>query len=229
MRSIEENGAVVGEFGNYRLGTSIADDTLPATVEAVIGARIDRLGEGEKTVLQMGAIIGKEFPLPVLREVADPLGFKIDPILARLCEAELLQEQATIDYRQFVFRHPLIQEVAYATQLKTRRSALHAAVAKAMEGFYRDRLNEFAGLLAYHYEAAGLLQRLQTMLRERRSGSDRQDPAQANIKHWEQVRGTLAASAALERRAICRELWLMGQIAWLGCAQACRRRGQSLA
>ena len=62
-----------------------------------------------------------------------------------------------IDCRQFAFRHPLIQEVAYTTQLKARRSAIHASVAAALEGFYRERLNEFAGLLAYHYEAAGRL------------------------------------------------------------------------
>jgi class 3 adenylate cyclase len=157
VRSLEENCEVVGEIGDYRLGTTIAEGVLPATVEAVIGARIDRLAESEKTVLQIAAIIGKEFPWPVLQEVADPLGFKIDPILTRLCEAELLQEQAMIDCRQFAFRHPLIQEVAYTTQLKARRSAIHASVAAALEGFYRERLNEFAGLLAYHYEAAGRL------------------------------------------------------------------------
>jgi class 3 adenylate cyclase/tetratricopeptide (TPR) repeat protein len=214
VRSLEENGAVVGEFGNYRLGTSIADGALPATVEAVIGARIDRLGESEKTVLQMGAIIGKEFPLPVLREVADPLGFKIDPILARLCEAELLQEQATIDYRQFVFRHPLIQEVAYATQLKTRRSALHAAVAKAMEGFYRDRLNEFAGLLAYHYEAAGLLAEAANYAARAAMWVGSTNPAQG-IKHWEQVRVILQLQPRSKESDSLR-IMANGQIAWLG-------------
>ena len=101
VRSLEENCEVVGEIGDYRLGTTIAQGVLPATVEAVIGARIDRLAESEKTVLQIAAIIGKEFPWPILQQVADPLGFKIDPILTRLCEAELLQEQATIDCRQF--------------------------------------------------------------------------------------------------------------------------------
>jgi class 3 adenylate cyclase len=215
VRSLEENGEVVGEPGEYRPGTTIAVGALPATLEAVIGARIDRLGEGEKTVLQMAAIIGKEFPLPVLREVAGPLSFRIDSILAHLCEVELLQEQATIDYRQLVFRHPLIQEVAYATQLRARRSVLHAAVARAMEGFYRDRLNEFAGLLAYHYEAAGLLADAASYAERAAMWVGSTNPAQA-IKHWEQVR------VLLQRQP--RGLWPTARLhGWAG-AKGCPPR-----
>jgi tetratricopeptide (TPR) repeat protein len=180
----------------------------------VIGARIDRLAESEKTVLQIGAIIGKEFPWPILQQVADPLGFKIDPILTRLCEAELLQEQATIDCRQFSFRHPLMQEVAYATQLKARRSMLHASVAQAMEGFYRERLNEFAGLLAYHYEAASRLGDAANYAARAAMWVGSTNPAQA-IRHWEQVRMLLQHQPRSKDSDSLR-IMANGQIAWLG-------------
>ena len=214
VRSLEENCEVVGEIGDYRLGTTIAEGVLPATVEAVIGARIDRLAESEKTVLQIAAIIGKEFPWPVLQEVADPLGFKIDPILTRLCEAELLQEQAMIDCRQFAFRHPLIQEVAYTTQLKARRSAIHASVAAALEGFYRERLNEFGGLLAYHYEAAGRLTDAADYAARAARWVGSTNPSQG-IRQWEQARALLQKQPRSKDSDSLR-IMANGQIAWLG-------------
>jgi class 3 adenylate cyclase/tetratricopeptide (TPR) repeat protein len=214
VRSLSENGAVFGEVGDYSLVTRIGERALPATVEAVIGARIDRLGEGEKTMLQIGAIIGKEFPLAVLKEVVGPRALNIDGILDALCEAELLQEQATIDGHQYAFRHPLIQEVAYRTQLKTRRSALHASVAQVMERFYRDRLNEFAGLIAYHFEAAGWLSEAASYEARAAKWVGSTNPAQA-IRHWQKVRLLLQhqpRSPANDSQRIMAN----GQIAWLG-------------
>jgi tetratricopeptide (TPR) repeat protein len=180
----------------------------------VIGARVDRLGESEKAVLQTGAIIGKEFPLIVLQEVVGPLAIKIDTILDYLCEAELIQEQATIDGRQFAFRHPLVQEVTYRAQLKTRRSALHASVAKAMERFYRDRLNEFAGLLAYHYEAAGELLDAAKYAARAAKWVGSTNPGQA-IKYWKQVRVLLQQQPRSQANDSLR-IMANGQIAWLG-------------
>jgi class 3 adenylate cyclase/tetratricopeptide (TPR) repeat protein len=214
VRSLAENGAVFGEPGDYFLGTTIGEATLPATLEAVIGARIDRLAENEKSVLQIGAIIGKDFPLLVLQEVAGVFASKIETSLSRLCEAEMIQEQAAIDGRQFAFRHPLIQEVAYASQLKGRRAPLHASVANAMRSFYKDRLDEFAGLIAYHYEASGQL--LDAANYEARAamwvGST--SPAQA-IKHWQRVRLLMQEQAHSKANDALR-IMASGQIAWLG-------------
>lgn len=130
------------------------EHALPATVQAVIGAKVDQLGEPEKTLLQMCAIIGKEIPMAVIEQVASPLRAVLEQGLAGLRQAGLILQQPDQATRQFVFRHPIIQEVTYGMQLKVRRVALHGAVAQAMEAFYRDRLDEFAGLIAYHYEAA---------------------------------------------------------------------------
>ena len=127
---------------------------LPATVQAVIGAKVDQLGEPEKTLLQMCAIIGKEIPMAVIEQVASHLRAVLEQGLAGLCQAGLILQQNQAGQRQFVFRHPIIQEVTYSMQLKVRRVALHGAVAQVMEAYYQDRLDEFAGLIAYHYEAA---------------------------------------------------------------------------
>jgi len=188
-------------------------ENLPATVEAVIGARIDRLGEGEKAVLQIGAIIGKEFPLAVLDEVVGPLAAPLDDVLRRLCDHGLIQEQGGGAGREFAFRHPLIQEVSYRTQLKSRRKALHASVAGAMESFYKGRLDEFSGLVAYHYEAAGELDVAAKYESRAARWVGSTHSAQA-IKHWQKVRVLLQG----DRSGTSQSLLIMacGQIAWHG-------------
>jgi hypothetical protein len=120
--SLAESGALVGERGNYQAAATPDEASLPATVEAVLGARIDRLPEREKSLLQIGATIGKEFPLAILQDVAATPRDQIDGLLARLTEAGLIHPQATLPGRGFAFRHPLTQEVAYAMQLRARRT-----------------------------------------------------------------------------------------------------------
>jgi len=153
---LADQGSLVGEAGRYLVTDGDPSETLPATVQSVIGARIDRLREGDKTVLQIGATVGREFPLAVLEEVSDLTREQVADSLTRLCNLDLLRHAVGADGSMFyAFRHPLIQEVAYAMQLKARRTSLHAAVAKAIEHFHHNRLDEYAGLIAYHFEAAG--------------------------------------------------------------------------
>ncbi len=154
--ALAQSGVLVGERGRYRLAPSgWQNPSLPTTVEAVIGARIDLLSDSEKTLLQTAAIIGKEFPFEVVRTVAGLSDAAAQPLLRRLRAAELIQPRQTAMGESFAFRHPLIQEVAYAMQLRSTRTTLHAAVAKAIEGQEWGQRDEFAGLVAHHYEAAG--------------------------------------------------------------------------
>jgi adenylate cyclase len=154
--SLAQSGVLLGERGHYRLAPSgWQNPTLPTTVEAVIGARIDLLPDSEKALLQTAAIIGKEFPFEVVRAVSGLSDTAARPLLRRLRGAELIQPRQTAMGESFAFRHPLIQEVAYAMQLRSTRTGLHAAVAQAIEGQEWGRRDEFAGLLAHHYEAAG--------------------------------------------------------------------------
>jgi len=214
VRSLAENGSIFGDPGNYSIGFIAAEGTLPTTVQAVIGARIDRLGEADKATLQIGSVIGEEFPLEMLEELVHAPPKEIESILEGLCDAELLQRQIALDGRWYAFRHPLIQEVAYAAQLRVRRSALHAAVADAMQHFYKDRIDEFSGLFAYHYEAAGQLLEAADYSARAAMWVGSTHSAQA-IKHWQKVRTLLQKQP---RSAATDELRIMasGQLAWLG-------------
>lgn len=156
VRALVDRGSLLGDSGHYLVTDNDPVDALPTTVQGVIGARIDRLDERDKTVLQIGATIGREFPVTVLEEVADRAPEQVGDSLNRLCNLDLLRHAVGADGSMFyAFRHPLIQEVAYAMQLKARRISLHAAAAKAIEHFHQDRLDEYAGLIAYHFESAG--------------------------------------------------------------------------
>lgn len=186
VHSLVEKSAAADSGGKKADIASLAH-ALPATVQAVIGERIDRLVGTQRTLLHICAVIGKEIPLAVLQDVAVYLVSQLESGLDGLCEVELLQLLREIaGGRRFAFRHPLIQEVAYGTQLKARRANLHAAVAVAMETHYSAQPGEFAALIAYHYEAAG--QFFNAAQHEARAAkwTGSTNSAQA-IKHWRRV------------------------------------------
>ena len=190
VRWLAETGVLEGRLGQYRRGPTAPEVSLPPTVEVAIGARIDRLADNEKALLQIGSIIGKEFAVVVLREVAAHLTANIDALLARLSETGLIQEQSNTLGRGFEFRHPLIQEVAYGMQLRSRRQRLHAEVAKAIEKFEWGRHDEFAGLLSHHYEAAGDFFTAALHLQRSAYWVGRTNSAEA-LRQWRQVRRLL--------------------------------------
>ena len=155
IRSLVDSGELDGWPGHYEALGQLPTETLPATVQTVICARIDRLAPADKEVLQVGATIGREFPLSVLAEVTRTHAPNLSDILGRLLEIELIKYvPGETGQERFAFRHPLIQEVAYAMQLRTRRVELHAAVARALERFHHNQLSEYAGPIAHHFEAA---------------------------------------------------------------------------
>jgi adenylate cyclase len=214
VRSLVASGALVGIPRDYRLGLDTADAGLPMTIQSVIGARIDRLGQVEKGFLQIVAVIGKEFTFEVLHEVAGGPVWEIEAALEHLCDMEILQKQPGLDGRWFAFRHPLLQEVAYIAQLKARRSELHASVAQAIRNFYRERVDEFSGLLAYHFEAAGNLLEAARYAARAAIWVGSTDSAQA-IKHWRKVY-VLQQNQPRSRENDTLRIMANGQIAWLG-------------
>jgi len=153
--SLAESGALAGSKGRYRLAAAVENIALPATVKSLLAARIDRLAEREKQVLQTAAVIGPEFREAILRSVVDLPEGELAGALDRLVQAELLYEQELYPEREYAFKHPLTQEVAYGTQLAERRARTHARVARALEQAAPEKLEERAALLAHHCEAAG--------------------------------------------------------------------------
>src|SRR5439155_1377617 len=156
VQALAETGTVVGAKGAYRLAGSAFALALPATVQAALAARIDRLAEREKVVLQTAAVIGKGFPEPVLRRVAALSEADLAAALRALVTAEFIHATALHPEAAYAFKHPLTQEVAYHSQLGDGRARLHAAVAAALQELHSDHLGEYASLIAHHWEAAGM-------------------------------------------------------------------------
>ncbi|MBC5763377.1 adenylate/guanylate cyclase domain-containing protein [Ramlibacter albus] len=201
VRGLVDSRLLSAETGLPEGGLDAVERALPATLEAVVGARLDRVGEPEKSLLQMCAIIGKDIPLAVLERVASPLSAQIERGLDGLCRAGLILPQPADGGRRFAFRHPLIQEVAYGTQFKLRRGQVHADVGAAMEVYYAERIDEYAGLIAYHFEQAG--ENLQAARYNARAATwiANTSPAQS-IKHWRKARALLeplARTAEVDR------------------------------
>src|SRR5439155_8884321 len=144
-----------GARGAYRLVTPAEEVGLPATVQSVLSARIDRLPEREKQVLQTASVIGKKFSEPILKRLADLGDGDLPAALHALTSAEFLYQEALYPEAEYAFKHPLTQEVAYRSQLSERRIRVHAAVARAIEEIDSGKLGERAALLAYHWERAG--------------------------------------------------------------------------
>jgi adenylate cyclase len=163
VHSLVAQGVLVRERAGWRVTQPVTAVRIPATVQALLGARIDSLPEPAKYVLQTAAVIGKRFAEPVLRLTlqaeASPCGqagggLDVAAALRLLQGADLIHAGGTEAQREYVFKHPLTQEVAYAAQLQETRQRMHAAVAGALEVVYADRLGAHAALLAHHWEAA---------------------------------------------------------------------------
>jgi len=155
VQTLIESGNLQGGRGSYRLVVPIERLAVPASVQAVLAARIDRLPEREKQVLQAAAVIGKEFVEPILLAAAELPEGGVRAALATLKTHEFVYEQALYPVAEYAFKHPLTQEVALGSQLQDRRRRTHASVARAIEAAHVGKLDEQAALLAHHWEEAG--------------------------------------------------------------------------
>ncbi|NIW35938.1 MAG: hypothetical protein GWN09_00080, partial [Gammaproteobacteria bacterium] len=151
VQTLAEEGVLAGERGRYRLERSPGELHVPATVQGVLAARIDRLPAQEKDLLQTLAVIGKEFPFGLLRAVAEGGEEDLYRGLSHLQAGEFIYEQPAFPEPEYTFKHALTQEVAYGSLLVERRRPLHERTARAIEELYRDRLDEHYGELAHHY------------------------------------------------------------------------------
>ncbi|MBI3756687.1 MAG: AAA family ATPase, partial [Deltaproteobacteria bacterium] len=124
---------------------------IPPTVQGLLAARIDRLAPDEKALLQQLSVIGREFPLGLIRQVITQPEADLYRLLASLQHKEFLYEQPAFPEVEYIFKHALTQEVAYGTVLHERRKALHEQTAQAIETLYREQLDAHYGELAHHY------------------------------------------------------------------------------
>ncbi|MCU1695855.1 MAG: cyclase [Mycobacterium sp.] len=149
VRELAERGVLRGQPGAYLSTAEVAEVSVPATLQATIAARIDRLAPKAKRTLSAAAVVGSRFGLDLLTELG------VEPVVADLVTAQLIDQVRFTRQPEYVFYHPLIRAVAYESQLKSDRAKMHLRVAAAIEAHDPASVDEYAALIAEHLEAAG--------------------------------------------------------------------------
>jgi class 3 adenylate cyclase/predicted ATPase len=156
VRTLVEAGTLSGSPGAYRLAAEAATIEMPATVQGVLAARIDRLPAVNKRLLQTAAVVGKDVPYDLLLAIADMSEEELRCGLSELQTAEFVYETRLFPDPEYTFKHALTHEVAYGSLLRERRRELHQAIAEAIEVASASRPAEQFERLAHHYTEAGL-------------------------------------------------------------------------
>ncbi|HTQ16265.1 ATP-binding protein [Mycobacterium sp.] len=149
VRDLSERGSIRGAQGSYQLQSEVADINVPATLQAAIASRVDRLSSAAKRTLNAAAVIGSRFTPELLAALG------IDPSLDELLNSELIDQVGFTPKIEYAFGHPLIRTVAYESQLKSDRAELHRRLAITIEQHEPDLADENSALIAEHREAAG--------------------------------------------------------------------------
>jgi tetratricopeptide (TPR) repeat protein len=154
VQALFEQGTLVGD-GAVRLTTPVGEIRIPSTVQGILAARIDRLPPAEKDLLQTLAVIGRQFPLGLVRDVSGKSDDEVERMLGALRLGEFIYEQPAVGDVEYIFKHALTQEVAYNSLLSERRKAIHLRAGAAIESSFAGRLEDHHGELAHHYVRGG--------------------------------------------------------------------------
>ncbi len=202
---LAEAGNLTGTRGAYRLAEPIDEDAIPATLKSLIEARIDRLPGRAKRLVQAAAVVGREFTESVLREVAGLPDLEIGAGVRTLLKSELISQSSNVPEPTYSFRHQLIEEVAYQSQLTEPRATLHGEVAGAIERLNPDRLDELAATISRHLEQAGEQLEAARWGARAAAWAGFADPIES-LSHWRRV-SELADSAPDDAEAVAMGTW----------------------
>jgi class 3 adenylate cyclase/tetratricopeptide (TPR) repeat protein len=192
VRTLVETGVLVGERGAYRLAQALLGIQVPATVQAVLAARIDRLPPEAKSLLQTAAVIGTEIPFPLLQAIAELSEPSLHGGLAHLQEADFLDETRLFPELAYTFKHTLTHEVAYGSLLQERRRALHTKIVTAIEQLYPDRLVEQVDRLAHHALRGEVWEKALPYCRQAGGKAMARSAHREAVMYFEQALGTLS-------------------------------------
>jgi tetratricopeptide (TPR) repeat protein len=219
VRTLVETKVLAGERGNYHLEKKVESTQMPATVQAVLAARIDRLPPEEKRLLQSASIIGKDVPFPLLEAIAEETDEGLRERLAHLQAAEFLYETSLFPNLEYTFKHALTHEVAYGSVLQERRRALHTRIVEAIERLYPDRLAEQVERLAHHTARGEVWDKAVTYLRQAGAKADARSAIREAASYFEQALtalGHLPESREMREQAIDLHFNLRNSLAALG-------------
>jgi class 3 adenylate cyclase/tetratricopeptide (TPR) repeat protein len=149
-KTLLDVGVLRRENGGYRLVRRLEEASIPDTIQGIIMARLDRLGEDGKRAVQLASVIGRQFLKRLLGRIAG-LTHELDGLLGELKTLEIVYELGLLPEPAYIFKHAVIQDVAYQSLLVQRRRDLHRAVGQAIEELYADRLADHYEELAHHF------------------------------------------------------------------------------
>jgi len=200
-----EQGALTRDDNNHWYAKSpISNLHIPDTLQALLLARIDRLEEDVKRTLQLASVIGRSFLFKLLEAISDAER-ELDWHLAQLERADLVHEKTRLPELEYMFKHSLTQEAAYASLVRERRQEFHRRVANALEKIFAERQDEFLGLLAYHFDRAGEKEKAVDYLIRAGDKTRLEDAHEEAIGFYERARDLLLETGELETAA---KTWL---------------------
>jgi tetratricopeptide (TPR) repeat protein len=144
-----ENGSIQRQDNQYVLNRNPSDVEIPDTIQGIISARMDRLEDNLKRTIQIASVIGRDFAFRILQLITG-MREELNSYLLNLQGLELIYEKSLFPELEYIFKHALIQEVAYNSLLLTKRKEIHKKIGHAIEQIYPERLEEFYEMLAYH-------------------------------------------------------------------------------
>jgi len=222
VRSLVESGALEGERGAYRATRAVDEIEVPGSVQSVLAERLDRLPEAERATLEAAAIVGPRVPAALLGRVLGRPAPDLAERLGRLCALDLLQRDPS-GRDTYAFRHPLIQDVAYRSQLAEQRAPVHARLARILSEPVEGQ-SEPAALVAQHWERAGEIEQAARANARAAEGTGSLDPVET-FRLWSRTRELAARlggsrQAALLEANACVQLLNFGWRHGLGRAEA---------
>jgi class 3 adenylate cyclase/tetratricopeptide (TPR) repeat protein len=192
VRTLVETKVLAGERGRYRLTQPVHAIQVPASVQAMLAARIDRLPAEDKRLLQVASVIGKDVPFALLQAIADISDDALHRGLDQLQAAEFLYKTGLFPDLEYSFKHALTHDVTYRGLLQEQRRGLHARIVAALETLYRDRLGEQIERLAHHALRGELGERTVPYLRQAGLKAAARSALQDARDWFEQALGLLA-------------------------------------
>jgi class 3 adenylate cyclase/predicted ATPase len=184
VQTLVEERVLGGDLGHYRLERELDSLQIPTTVQGVLCARMDRLDGGEKALLQTLAVIGKEFPWSLVRQVVALPEDKLRRLLSRLQRGEFLYERTAFPEIDYTFKHALTQEVAYNSLLRVQRSELHEHIGRAIETLFEGRLEAHCKELAHHYSRSGNIDKAVEYLHRAGGQAMQQSSVAEAVRHF---------------------------------------------
>jgi len=150
INSLIESEILTRDNGNWKVNRGIIEADIPATIQGVLSARVDRLEKYSKRVLQEASVIGRAFLYDILKKITE-IDTTIDQYLSGLESLDLIRTQSMEPELEYIFKHALTQEVVYNGLLKTERQEIHEHIGLAIEQLFQDRLPEFYEALSFHF------------------------------------------------------------------------------